>query len=116
MVRLELLAAVVAALTLSSSAMEYEIASCDDLSIVDDQVVTGLIITSDEITCDTYTRFRVRNTMTITATVPMVTFSNLSLKVLGNLTVEPDVFFQDVVEAVSHGSYYSTSFLTVKTR
>lgn len=38
--------------------------------------------------------------MTLKATVPAVEFSNFSLKVLGELTVEPDVAFTGVVDQV----------------
>lgn len=38
--------------------------------------------------------------MTLKATGPAVKFSNFSLKVLGELTVEPDVVFTGVVDQV----------------
>lgn len=79
----------------------YDVASCDELRAVDDDIATGLTITADAIDCSVYTRFRVRNGMIITATVPEVTFSNFSLKVLGDLTVEPGVVFQSVYNEVS---------------
>ncbi len=60
----------------------------------------GLTIDTSTFSCDEYTRFRVRNTMTLKASVPAVEFSNFSLKVLGELTVEPDVVFSGVVEQV----------------
>ncbi len=41
-----------------------------------------------------------RNTMTLKASVPAVEFSNFSLEVLGELTIEPDVVFSGVVEQV----------------
>lgn len=113
MMRLGVLTATLAALPFLSRAVEYEIASCDDLSSVDDRTVTALTITSDTIACGTYTRFPVRNTLTIKATVPDVTFSNFSLKVLGNLTVEPDVTFQDVVDAVSQHRFHNVASLRI---
>ena len=43
--------------------------------------------------------------MTLKATVPAVEFGNFSLKVLGELTVEPDVMFNGVVDQVGTGMY-----------
>ena len=64
-------------------------------------MTTSLVIKASPFVCDEYTRFRVRNGMTLAATVPEVLFSNFSLKVVGgDLTVEPDVVFNDVLEQV----------------
>eukprot|EP00903_Cladosiphon_okamuranus_P014210 g13202.t1 len=95
-----LIAAILAA---PATAVEYTVSTCADLADVDDTLATGLTIDSATFSCDEYTRFRVRNTMTLKATVPAVEFSNFSLKVLGELTVEPDVTFTGVVEQVANG-------------
>ena len=84
----------------SSLAVEYTVSTCAELADADDTLATGLTIESSTFSCDEYTRFRVRNTMILKATVPTVEFSNFSLKVLGELTVEPDVTFTGVVEEV----------------
>ncbi|CAM9828349.1 unnamed protein product, partial [Hapterophycus canaliculatus] len=84
-----------------AAAVEYTVQTCADLSDVDDTLATVLTIDSSTFVCDEYTRFRVRNTMTLKATVSSVDFSNFSLKVLGELTVEPDVLFSGVVDQVS---------------
>ena len=96
-----LLLFVLAALASTAAAVEYTLASCADLSAVDDTVTTSLVITASPFPCDEYTRFRVRSGMTLVATVPEVVFSNFSLEVVGgDLTVEPDVVFNDVLEQV----------------
>eukprot|EP00903_Cladosiphon_okamuranus_P012904 g12048.t1 len=97
---LALLAALLAA---PAAAVEYTVSTCADLADVDDTVTTGLTINRSTFSCDEYTRFRVRNTMTLKATIPAVQFSNFSLKVLGELTVEPAVNFTGVVEEVKNG-------------
>ena len=90
-----------AILASTANAVEYTVAACADLADVDDTAITSLVITASPFECDEYTRFRVRNGMTLTATVPEVVFSKFSLKVVaGNLTVEPDVVFTGVVEEV----------------
>eukprot|EP00903_Cladosiphon_okamuranus_P007798 g7547.t1 len=89
-----IIAALVAAT--HASAVEYTVSTCADLADVDDSLATGLTIDSAAFACDEYTRFRVRNTMTLKATGPSVEFSNFSLKVLGELTVEPNVIFSGV--------------------
>ncbi|CAN0364039.1 unnamed protein product, partial [Ascophyllum nodosum] len=90
---------VFAALASTAAAIEYTLAPCADLSAVDDTVATYLVITASPFSCDEYTRFRVRNGMTLTATVSGVVFSNFSRQVVGgDLTVEPDVVFNDVFE------------------
>lgn len=94
---LPLIAAFLAA---PATAIEYTVTTCGDLADVDDTLATGLTIDNSTFACDEYTRFRVRNTMSLKATVPAVEFSNFSLKVLGELTVEPDVDFTGVVEQV----------------
>lgn len=83
-----------------AGAVEYTLSTCADLADVDDTLATGLTIDSTAFACDEYTRFRVRNTMTLKATGPSVEFSNFSLKVLGELTVEPDVVFSGVAGEV----------------
>ena len=98
------LALIAAALASTVSAVEYAVKTCADLAGVDDTLVTGLTIESSTFDCDEYTRFRVRNTMSLKATVPTVQFSNFSLKVLGDLSVEPDVVFTGVEDEVS--TYY----------
>eukprot|EP00903_Cladosiphon_okamuranus_P018941 g17419.t1 len=97
---LVLVATLLSALCTTSTAIEYTVATCADLADVDDKLVTGLNIDSSTFVCDEYTRFRVRNTMTLKATGPAVAFSNFSMKVLGALTVEPDVSFTGVVRQV----------------
>ncbi|CAN0128362.1 unnamed protein product [Scytosiphon promiscuus] len=47
--------------------------------------------------------------MTLKATAASVDFSNFSLKVLGELTVEPDVSFTGVVEQVKNGGVLSVA-------
>eukprot|EP00903_Cladosiphon_okamuranus_P012900 g12044.t1 len=94
---------IAALLAAPAAAVEYTVSTCGDLADVDDTLATGLTIESSSFVCDEYTRFRVRNTMTLKATVPTVEFGNFSLKVLGDLTVEPDVVFEDVVEQVVNG-------------
>lgn len=89
-----------AAVAASVNAVDYEVASCAELADIDDTTVTSLTITSSDFACDSYTRFRVRNDMVLKADSEVV-FSNFALKVLGTLTVEPNVTFQDVVEQVS---------------
>lgn len=81
-------------------AINYDVASCADLTAVDDTTVTSLTITSSPIVCEGYTRFRVRNTMTLSSTVADVEFDNVAMKVLGELTVEPDVTFKGVTSQV----------------
>ncbi|CAN0399321.1 unnamed protein product, partial [Ectocarpus sp. 12 AP-2014] len=68
------------------------------LADVDDTQATGLTIDASTFACDEYTRFRVRNSMVLKATAPAVDFGNLSLKVLGELTVEPGVMFNGIVD------------------
>ena len=94
------IAAVAALLAAPAAAIEYTVSSCADLADVDDTLATGLTIDSSTFACEEYTRFRVRNTLTLKATGPAVEFSNFSLKVLGELVVEPDVTFLGVVEQV----------------
>lgn len=89
-----------AAIAGSVNGIDYEVAACAELADVDDTTVTSLTITSTPFQCDSYTRFRVRNDMLLKSDSPVV-FSNFALKVLGTLTVEPDVTFQDVTEQVS---------------
>ena len=90
-----------AVLASTASAVEYTVASCAELDEADDTAITSLVITASPFECDEYTRFRIRNGMTLTATVPEVVFSDFSLKVVaGNLTVEPDVVFTGVFEQV----------------
>ena len=84
----------------SVSAIDYEVASCAELADIDDTTVTSLTITSSTFECDSYTRFRVRNDMVLKSDAA-VNFSNFALKVLGTLTVEPDVTFRGVTEQVS---------------
>ncbi|CAN0128428.1 unnamed protein product, partial [Scytosiphon promiscuus] len=81
-----------------AAAVEYTVQTCADLADVDDTMATVLTIDSSTFACDEYTRFRVRNTMTLKATADSVDFSNFSLKVLGDLIVEPDVVFTGVVD------------------
>lgn len=95
---LAFIAAIVAAPAVA--AVEYTVTTCADLADVDDTLVTGLTVGSSTFACDEYTRFRVRNTMTLKASVPEVAFSNFSLKVFGELIVEPDVGFSGVVDQV----------------
>lgn len=95
------IAFVSAILASTGAAVEHTVGSCADLADVDDTTITSLTITTSPFECDEYLRFRVRNSMTLEATVPEVVFSNLSLKVLGNLTVDADVTFSDVLEQVS---------------
>ncbi|CAN0215543.1 unnamed protein product [Scytosiphon promiscuus] len=90
-----------------ANAVEYTVQTCADLADVDDTLATLLTIDSSTFACDEYTRFRVRNTMTLKATGASVEFSNFSLKVLGGLTVEPDVTFTGVVEQVKNGGVLS---------
>lgn len=80
--------------------INYNVASCADLAAVDDTTVTSLTITSSPIACEEYTRFRVRNTMTLSSTLAEVEFDNVAMKVLGELTVEPDVIFKGVTSQV----------------
>ena len=93
------LALIAALLAAPATAVEYTVKTCAELADVDDTLVTVLTIDSGTFGCDEYTRFRVRNTMTLKATGP-VEFVNFSLKVLGKLTVEPDVAFVGVVDQV----------------
>lgn len=76
---------------------------------IDDTTITSLVATSSNIDCDSYLRLRVRNTMTLSATVPEVTFSNFAMKVFGSLTVGPDVTFTGVEDAVSPLKMYEIS-------
>ncbi|CAM9828624.1 unnamed protein product [Pylaiella littoralis] len=102
----------VAAIALAAPAMalEYIVTTCADLADVDDTLATSLTINSGTFACDEYTRFRVRNTMTLKSSVAgEVEFSNFSLKVLGDLTVEPDVTFTGVVEQVKNGGVLSVA-------
>lgn len=96
---LSLVAGLVVA-TAPASAVEYTVSRCADLADVDNNLATVLTIDSNTFVCDEYTRFRVRNAMTLKATGPAVEFSNFSLKILGELTVEPDVVFTGVVDQV----------------
>lgn len=91
-----------AVIAASVNGMDYEVASCAELADIDDTTVTSLTITSSPFLCDSYTRFRVRNDMVLKSD-SAVEFSNFALKVLGTLTVEPDVTFQDVTEQMTHG-------------
>ncbi|CAN0041719.1 unnamed protein product, partial [Ectocarpus sp. 8 AP-2014] len=97
------LAAITSLLAAPAAAVEYTVTTCANLADVDDTRVTGLTIDTSTFACDEYTRFRVRNAMTLKATVPAVEFGNFSLKVLGELTVEPDVTFKGVVDQVGSG-------------
>ncbi|CAN0384567.1 unnamed protein product, partial [Ectocarpus fasciculatus] len=90
-----------------AAAVEYTVATCADLADVDDTQVTSLTVDASTFACDEYTRFRVRNSMTLKATVSAVEFGNFSLKVLGELTVEPDVMFNGVVDQVGTGTTVS---------
>ncbi|CBJ25812.1 asn/thr-rich large protein family protein [Ectocarpus siliculosus] len=105
-VSLTLIASLLAA---PAAAVEYTVATCADLADVDDTQVTSLTIDASTFACDEYTRFRVRNAMTLKATVPAVEFGNFSLKVLGELTVEPDVMFNGVVDQVKNGGVLSVA-------
>lgn len=100
------LALIGANLSAIANAIDFTVASCDDLASVDDNTVTSLTITTNPFKCEEYTRFRVRNSMVLQATSPEVVFSNFALKVTGNLTVEPDVVFVDVFEQVSWCKMY----------
>ncbi|CAM9270131.1 unnamed protein product, partial [Laminaria digitata] len=91
-----------AAVTASVKGIDYEVASCAELKDIDDTTVTSVTITSTPFECDSYTRFRVRNSMVLKSDSP-VEFTNFALKVLGTLTVEPDVTFQDVTEQTTNG-------------
>lgn len=86
----------VAGILSTANGVTYEVASCADLAAVDDTTVTEIALTSDTIECTDYTRFRVRNMMTLSATAADVTFSNVAFKVLGELTVQPNVVMKDV--------------------
>lgn len=97
---LALVAALLAVLPYDSTAIEYTVTTCTDLADVDDTLVTSLIIDSSTFACDEYTRFRVRNGMLLKATGPTVAFDNFAMKVLGELTVEPDVSFTGVNDEV----------------
>lgn len=88
-----------AAIIASANAIDYHVASCAELKGIDDGTVTSLTITRSDFECDEYTRFRVRNDMTIKSDSPVV-FTNFALKVLGDLTVRPDVTFQGVTGQV----------------
>lgn len=90
-----------AAAVASANAIHYHVASCAELKAIDDGAVSALTITRSDFECDTYTRFRVRNDMTLKSDWAAVIFTNFALKVLGDLTVEPDVTFQNVTEQVS---------------
>ena len=109
-----------AVIAASVNAMDYEVASCAELRDIDDTTVTSLTITSTPFECNSYTRFPVRNDMVLKSDSP-VEFSNFALKVLGSLTVEPAVTFQDVTEQVSANSLFligqlETIVLAVGTR
>ncbi|CAM9827986.1 unnamed protein product [Pylaiella littoralis] len=104
--------AFVAAIVLAApaTAIEYTVTTCADLADVDDTLATSLIVNSGTFACDEYTRFRVRNSMTLKSSVAgEVEFGNFSLKVLGDLTVEPDVTFTGVVEQVKNGGVLSVA-------
>lgn len=90
------LAAIAVALV---DAIHYHVASCAELEGIDDGTITSLTITRRDFECDEYTRFRVRNDMTLKSDSPVI-FTNFALKVLGDLTVEPDVTFQSVTGQV----------------
>ncbi|CAM9677141.1 unnamed protein product [Ectocarpus fasciculatus] len=92
-----------------AAAVEYTVATCAELADVDDTQVTGLTIATSTFACDEYTRFPVRNSMTLKATVAAVEFGNFSLKVLGELTIEPDVTFNGVVDQVKNGGVLSVA-------
>lgn len=96
---LALVAALLAVLS-PSAAIEYTVKTCAELADVDDTLVTSLVIDSSTFVCDEYTRFRVRNGMFLKATGSSVAFSNFAMKVLGELTVEPDVAFTGVNDEV----------------
>ena len=95
----------------SVNAMDYEVSSCAELADIDDTTVSSLTITSTPFECESYTRFRVRNNMVLKSDAA-VEFSNFALKVLGTLTVEPAVTFQDVTEQVSKKSQ---NYLLIRT-
>ncbi|CAM9305642.1 unnamed protein product, partial [Ectocarpus fasciculatus] len=103
------LAVIANLLAAPAAAVEYTVATCADLADVDDAQVTGLTIDTSTFACDEYTRFPVRNAMALKATVPAVEFGNFSLKVLGELTVEPDVTFNGVVDQVKNGGVLSVA-------
>lgn len=84
-----------------AAAVEYTVKTCADLVDVEDTLVKVLTVATSTFACDEYTRFRVRGAVTLKANVPVVEFVNFSLKVLGELTVEPNVVFSGVVEQVS---------------
>ena len=88
----------------SVNAMDYEVASCAELAGIDDNTVTSLTITSTPFECDSYTRFPVRNDMVLKSDAA-VEFSNFALKVLGTLTVEPEVTFGGVTRQVQEWQY-----------
>ena len=92
---------IAALLAAPAAAVEYTVKTCAELADVDDTLATILTIDSSTFGCDDYTRFRVRNVMTLKSPVAEVEFVNFSLKVLGELTVEPDVTFAGVFEEVS---------------
>lgn len=92
-------------LVASAYGVDYEVASCAELAGVDDSTVTSLTVTSTPIECDSYTRFPVRNDMTIKSDLAGVVFSNFALEVLGSLTVEPDVIFYSVTDQVRSGFF-----------
>ncbi|CAM9315204.1 unnamed protein product [Ectocarpus sp. 13 AM-2016] len=97
------LAVITSLLAAPAAAVEYTVTACANLADVDDTRVTSLTIDASTFACDEYTRFRVRNSMALRATVPEVEFGNFSLKVLGDLTVEPDVTFNGVIDQVKNG-------------
>ena len=84
----------------SVNGIDYEVASCAELADIDETTVTSLTITSAYFECDYYARFQVHNDMILRSDTAVV-FINFALKVLGNLTVSPDVTFVDVTEQVS---------------
>ena len=104
-----------AALATTAAAVEYSVSSCADLmAAVDENALTSLVITSSPIECDDYLRFVVRNDMTLSATVPEVVLSNITLKNKNGLEVvfEPDIVFRDVHEVVSSANCFQRLFMT----
>lgn len=92
--------AILACSVCTVKATAYEVASCADLASIDTSTITALTVTSSAFECSEYTNFHVRNTMTLSATVPAVTFSNFALEVLGELSVDMDVVFSNVYNQV----------------
>lgn len=98
------LATSLAIATFSRAAGAVDVSSCAEFEAVDRAVESEITITTADFACDAYTRLSIRSNMVIKSAVGAVTFSNLSLKVYGSLTVEPDVMFTGITNAVSYCS------------